>query len=100
MKYLIWLCKWHLNNLKNSFQNLQHVRYITKYGLILWIRVSLLKRKAREQYQLYSSIADEWNCGDSMLQHVSYSANEAKTDYKATLNKLKKLDPEFPKNAK
>ena len=55
-----------------------------------------LKRKAKKALIAYRAIADEADCGGTLLQEISGRAARAARHFNEAMEALEKLDPDCP----
>lgn len=58
--------------------------------------IYLLRIKARDAYRQFHRIADNYECGLSMLKTVSSTAAQYAESYNKAMTELQRIDPKCP----
>ncbi len=56
-----------------------------------------LRQQAKAHYLVYHKAMDELDCGTSLGEYISGTAQEAKRKFNETMDKLALIDPSCPK---
>lgn len=58
--------------------------------------IAKLKAEAAQHYRRFVNIAGGYDCGKELLKTLNPEAQVAATGYNAAMDKLSKIDPNFP----